>query len=96
MYGNHNPFGAMMPSQFLSSRKGPTLQGLLIAALLVALAVPALFVALQPGSAVGGQEVVRGRCPAAQNNTARLEECLDSVELEGVDSSITTTVYLTG
>ena len=56
MLGMRKRFNFRAPLRFLSRGNGPTIQGLLVAALVVAIAVPALYLALQPGSAVEGQE----------------------------------------
>ena len=48
-------FNFKAPLRFLSGGNGPTIQGLLVAALVVAIVVPALYLALQPGSAAEGQ-----------------------------------------
>ena len=48
-------FTLKKPLRFLSGRKGPIIPGVLLAALLVAIAVPALYLALQPGGAVEGR-----------------------------------------
>ena len=93
MNEKQDPFSAMMASRFLPERKGPTLQGLLLAALVVALVVPGLYLALEPGSAVEGQS---SKCPTEVpeegERPAPLEVCLASVELlessSGVESGV--------
>ena len=55
MHVFHKRFNLRVPLRFLSGWNTPTLQGLLVAALLLAIAAPALYLALQP-SGVEGQD----------------------------------------
>ena len=81
MNEKQDPFSAMMASRFLPERKGPTLQGLLLAALVVALVVPGLYLALEPGSAVEGRPAVQNELP---------EVSLGDVTLDPSDSTDST------